>query len=161
LFIAFSCAALGYIFLAERFSLLVFIFFLAVAIGLVFLLWGSFTGKLGLIIPGALLIAIGAGVYYGWSNPDQPGGLQETGIMLVWFALGWLLITVFFSRDEETIYLVAINTRWNSSDGRFRFIHWGKPRKRDGFSEQYRVHWSHSGWRLSNISEIWYETVRF
>jgi hypothetical protein len=95
LFIAFSCAALGYIFLAERFSLLVFIFFLAVAIGLVFLLWGSFTGKLGLIIPGALLIAIGAGVYYGWSTPEQPGGLQETGIMLVWFALGWLLITVF------------------------------------------------------------------
>lgn len=95
LFITFSCAALGYIFLVERFSLLVFIFFLTAAIGLVFLLWGSFTGRLGLIIPGALLMATGAGVYYGWSNPEQPGGLQKTGIMLVWFALGWLLITVF------------------------------------------------------------------
>lgn len=95
LFIAFSCAALCYIYLAERFALLEFIFFLSASIGLVFLLWGSFTGKLGLIIPGALLIATGAGVYYGWSNPEQPGGLQKTGIMLVWFALGWLLITVF------------------------------------------------------------------
>lgn len=95
LFVAFSCAALSYIFLAERFALLEFIFFLSSALGVVFLLWGSFTGKLGLIIPGALLIAIGAGVYYGWSNPQQPGGLQKTGIMLVWFALGWLLITVF------------------------------------------------------------------
>lgn len=95
LFIAFSCIALGIIYLTKQFSLLVFIFFLSSAIGLVFLLWGSVTGKLGLIIPGALLIATGAGVYYGWSNPEQPGGLQKTGIMLVWFSLGWLMITVF------------------------------------------------------------------
>jgi hypothetical protein len=95
LFVAFTCGALGYIFLTEQFSLFIFIFYLSVAIGLVFLLWGSFTGKLGLIIPGALMIATGAGVYFGWSNPEQPGGLQKTGIMLVWFSLGWLLITVF------------------------------------------------------------------
>lgn len=95
LFIAFNCVALGYIFLVERFFLLDFIMYLSGAIGLVFLLWGSFTGKMGLIIPGALLISTGAGVYYGWSNPEQPGGLQKTGIMLVWFSMGWLLITVF------------------------------------------------------------------
>lgn len=95
LFVVFNCAALSYLFLYSRFALLDFILFISIAIGLVFLLWGSFTGKLGLIIPGALLIASGAGVYFGWSNPEQPGGLQKTGIMLVWFALGWVMITVF------------------------------------------------------------------
>jgi len=95
LFIAFSCVALSIIFLSEQFSLLVFIYYLSAAVGLVFLLWGSINGKLALIIPGALLIATGAGIYFGWSNPEQPGGLQKTGVMLVWFALGWLMITVF------------------------------------------------------------------
>jgi len=95
LFVAFSCAALSYLFLNSRFSLLDFIFFVSIAVGLVFLLWGSFSGKLGLIIPGALIIATGAGVYFGWSNPEQPGGLQKTGVMLVWFSLGWGMITVF------------------------------------------------------------------
>ncbi len=95
LFISFICGALSYLFLSARFSFMDFILFVSVAIGLVFLLWGSFTGKLGLIIPGALMIATGSGVYFGWSNPEQPGGLQKTGVMLVWFALGWVMITVF------------------------------------------------------------------
>jgi hypothetical protein len=95
LFVITICATLGHIFLTEKFSLLVFVFYLACAIGSVFLLWGSVSGKLGLIIPGAILSATGAGVYFGWSNPDEPGQLQKTGIMLVWFALGWVLITVF------------------------------------------------------------------
>ncbi len=95
LFVAFILAALAVIFLWQRFSLLVFVFYLSIAIGLVFLLWGGFSGRMALIIPGALLIATGAGVYFGWSNPETPGGLQKTGIMLVWFALGWGLIIVF------------------------------------------------------------------
>lgn len=95
LFISFILAALTIIFLSGRFSLLVFIFYISGAVGLVFLLWGSFSGRMAFIIPGALLIATGAGVFYGWSNPETPGGLQKTGIMLVWFALGWGLITVF------------------------------------------------------------------
>ncbi len=95
LFVSFVLAALAILFLTNQFTLLVFIFYLSTAIGIVFLLWGAFSGRISLIVPGALLIATGAGVFFGWSNPDTPGGLQKTGIMLVWFALGWILITVF------------------------------------------------------------------
>jgi len=95
LFVAFIFTALTVIFLSQRFTLLVFVFYLSIAVGLVFLLWGGFSGRMALIIPGALLIASGAGVYFGWRNPETPGGLQKTGIMLVWFALGWGLIIVF------------------------------------------------------------------
>ena len=95
LFISFTCAALSYIFLFNHTLFLDFVFYISIAIGLVFLLWGYKSLKIGLIIPGVLLPTTGAGVYYGWSNPQSPGGLQKTGIMLVWFALGWGLITVF------------------------------------------------------------------
>ncbi|MEN6529549.1 MAG: hypothetical protein ABFC97_06815 [Anaerolineaceae bacterium] len=95
LFISFTCAALSYIFLFNRTHFLDYVFYISIAIGLVFLIWGYKSAKIGLIIPGVLLPTIGAGVYYGWSNPQMPGGLQKTGIMLVWFALGWGLITVF------------------------------------------------------------------
>lgn len=95
LFVSFILASLTIIFLSQQFTLLIFVFYLSVAIGVVFLLWGGFSGRMALIVPGALLIATGAGVYFGWSNPETPGGLQKTGIMLVWFALGWVLITVF------------------------------------------------------------------
>lgn len=95
LFVSFVLAALAILFLTNQFTLLVFIFYLSTAIGIVFLLWGAYSGRISLIVPGALLIATGAGVFFGWSNPDTPGGLQKTGIMLVWFALGWVLITVF------------------------------------------------------------------
>jgi len=89
------CIGISFIVLSGRNSLLDFIIYLSLAVGLVFLVWGFSRRNVGLIIPGALLCSIGAGVYYGWSNPETPGGLQKTGIMLVWFALGWGLITVF------------------------------------------------------------------
>lgn len=95
LFIALICGALAYLFMTGNLGLLDFIFYLSIAIGAVFLLWGSISGNIGLIIPGALIVSSGAGVFYGWSNPEMPGGLQKTGIMLVWFSLGWGLIIVF------------------------------------------------------------------
>jgi len=87
-------AALSINFIARRNTLLDFVYFLTLAIGIVFLIWGVSSKRVSLIIPGAILATTGAGVYYGWSNPEAPGGLQKTGIMLVWFAFGWLLITV-------------------------------------------------------------------
>lgn len=72
-----------------------FVLDISIAIGLVFLIWGLKRKMLGLIIPGSLLITIGPGIYFGWVHSTDPEGLIETGIMLVWFALGWILITVF------------------------------------------------------------------
>ena len=94
LLIAAVGAALSFNFIARRNTLFDFVYFLTLAIGFVFIIWGVCTKKVSLIIPGAILATTGAGVYYGWSNPEAPGGLQKTGIMLAWFAFGWLLITV-------------------------------------------------------------------
>ncbi|HNR01146.1 MAG TPA: hypothetical protein PKK59_01275 [Anaerolineaceae bacterium] len=86
--------ALAYVFTSNRKTLLDFVFFLTLAVGIVVLVWGIARKKISLIIPGAIIATTGAGVYFGWSNPESPGGLQKTGVMLVWFAFGWLLITV-------------------------------------------------------------------
>jgi len=95
LFVSAISLALSYIFISNRKALLDFIFFLALAVGIVLLAWGLERRKLALIIPGVIISTVGAGVYFGWSNPESPGGLQKTGVMLVWFAFGWVLITVF------------------------------------------------------------------
>ncbi len=72
-----------------------FVLDLSVPLGAVFLIWGMKRKLIGLIIPGLILMTVGAGIYFGWRHATNPEGLVETGIMLVWFALGWILITVF------------------------------------------------------------------
>lgn len=75
-------------------ALLTFIFSVGMGLGLSLLLWGMLQRLLGLIIPGCLLLGIAPGVYFAWSRIGDINGLTETGIMLVWFALGWGLITI-------------------------------------------------------------------
>jgi len=77
-------------------SLLSFVLFIAVGFGLVLLLTGVYTRLLGLILAGALLSTTGAGVYFGWNETAGPNALTQTGIMLVWFSLGWILLTVIY-----------------------------------------------------------------
>ncbi len=95
LFVTAICTGLAIVFYIQQLELLNFILYISLPIGLVFLAWGLFTRKIGLIIPGLLIGTIATGVYMGWSDAQQSEGLKETGTMLVWFALGWLLITVF------------------------------------------------------------------
>jgi hypothetical protein len=94
LFVATISGAISFNFFTERLLLLDFVLTISVAIGVVFLLWGGRKKQIGLLIPGLLITTIGCGVYFAWKNAEDPQGLQETGIMLVWFALGWLLITI-------------------------------------------------------------------
>lgn len=94
LFITAICSGLAIVFFIQEKRLLDFILYISVPLGLVFLLWGITEKNLGLIIPGALIATMATGVYMGWSKSQQPEGLQETGTMLVWFALGWMLIVV-------------------------------------------------------------------
>lgn len=77
-------------------SLLSFVLFLAVGFGLVLLLTGIYTRLLGLILAGSLLATTGAGVYFGWNQSAGPNALAQTGIMLAWFSLGWILLTVIY-----------------------------------------------------------------
>ncbi len=72
--------------------------YISVGLGLALLAWGLLERLFGLIIPGCLLLGIGPGLYAGWGPQAEPNGLVQTGVMLVGFALGWALVTVFSRR---------------------------------------------------------------
>lgn len=86
--------SLGICFLTPWQPLTLFLYPL-VGLGLVFLAWGLVERLIGLVIPGSLLLGIGPGIYFSWKEPFIGNGLTQTGVMLVCFALGWGLITVF------------------------------------------------------------------
>lgn len=86
--------ALSIVFYLRDLRLLVFIFAISLAISFAFLLWGIVKQKVSLLIPGLLVGTIGSGVFSGWSTVGDINGLRDTGIMLVWFSLGWILISV-------------------------------------------------------------------
>lgn len=63
-------------------------------LGLLFLVWGSVSRKLGLLIPGGILSGIGAGALL-LAGPFS--GLEEPasgGLFMLSFAVGWALITL-------------------------------------------------------------------
>ncbi len=67
---------------------------LSASLGLTLLVWGIIARRmLGLIIAGCIVLTVAPALYYGWVvTPDLPI-LVKTGKMLVWLALGWLLIS--------------------------------------------------------------------
>lgn len=69
--------------------------YLLAGTGIFLLLWGLFAHIFGLIIPGCILSGVGIGLYQAWGASADLNGLARTGIMLVIFALGWGMITVF------------------------------------------------------------------
>lgn len=71
-----------------------FVLYGTLGVGLPLLLWGLITRLIGLVIPGCLLSGIGPGIYLAWKIPAAGNGLTQTGIMLVCFSIGWVLITV-------------------------------------------------------------------
>jgi hypothetical protein len=87
--------AVGLCFIYSAHGIVDFALYVASGLGIAFLIWGTLTRVFGLIIPGSILIGVGPGIYNAWSNLGKPNGLTQTGIMLVWFALGWALITIF------------------------------------------------------------------
>jgi hypothetical protein len=95
LFIITICFALSIIFFLKSFTVLTFVFGLSLAIGSSLLGWGVFNNVFSLQIAGLLVITIGVGIYKGWNTVGDINGLRDTGNMLVWFSLGWILITVF------------------------------------------------------------------
>ena len=94
LFIVMVSLAVAIVFFNRELSVLTFSLAISLAVGFVFIIWGFFKKSIGLFIPGLLLITIGIGVYNGWATVGDVNGLRDTGIMLVWFSLGWILITV-------------------------------------------------------------------
>jgi hypothetical protein len=71
-----------------------FVFYLALGTGLPLLFWGLVSRIFGLVIPGSLLVAAGPGVFMAWQSPNTGNALVQTGTMLVWFAGGWILMSI-------------------------------------------------------------------
>ncbi|MEA4909899.1 MAG: hypothetical protein GYA17_10040 [Chloroflexi bacterium] len=88
----------GFTLMQEPIHPLAFVLYVGGGLGLALLAWGLASKLFGLIIPGCLLIGIGPGIYGAWAAPSEPNGLVQTGVMLVSFALGWGLITLFSRR---------------------------------------------------------------
>ncbi|PKO18438.1 MAG: hypothetical protein CVU39_03085 [Chloroflexi bacterium HGW-Chloroflexi-10] len=86
---------LGFTFLQSEKRFLDFLFFIGLGIGVSLLGYGLYWRLFGLVIPGSLIIGIIPGIYNAWADPALNNPLIQTGIMLVWFALGWGLITIF------------------------------------------------------------------
>jgi hypothetical protein len=78
----------------DRITFFAFVISIGIGLGLSFLIWGTLNKLFGLIIPGCLLLGIAPGIFFAWSKAGDFNGLTETGVMLVWFALGWGLITI-------------------------------------------------------------------
>jgi hypothetical protein len=72
-----------------------FVLYLLTGLGLVLLAVGVYKRLIGLIIPGCLLVTIGPGTALAWGGMTGANSLAQTGVMLVWYALGWGLITLF------------------------------------------------------------------
>jgi len=87
--------ACGACFLASPAGVLDFILFLSVGLGLAFLAVGLSHHWIGFIIPACLLVSTGLGVYIPWGTRFGVNALSKTGGMLVMFAFGWGLITLF------------------------------------------------------------------
>ncbi len=87
--------SVGACFLFSDLRLFDFVLYLVTGTGFVLLVWGVFWRLIGLIIPGSLLISIGPGIYLPWGTELGINILTKTGMMLVIFAIGWVMIILF------------------------------------------------------------------
>jgi hypothetical protein len=70
------------------------IFYSGLAIGAGLLVWGIGRKLFGLIIAGSLLLSMSTGTGFSWNRLAFDNPVVQTGVMLVWFGLGWVLITI-------------------------------------------------------------------
>jgi len=95
---AFLCGcifgSLGACFLFTTLRVVDFGLYLSFGLGLAFLAWGMAGRLFGLVIPACLVLGAGSGVYLAWGYSLEVNELAKTGLMLVCFALAWLLITI-------------------------------------------------------------------
>ena len=94
LFASIVLSSTGIPFLTDQLNLLDFFLYIGLGIGLLFLIVGINQKLLGWLIPGSILFGIMPGLYFAWEDTNATNALEQTGVMLVWFALGWGLITI-------------------------------------------------------------------
>ena len=84
----------GIPFLINQMNILDFFLYIGLGIGLNFLIAGINLKLLGFLIPGSIILGVMPGLYFAWEDSTATNALEQTGVMLVWFALGWGLITI-------------------------------------------------------------------
>lgn len=72
------------------------------ALGVIFLASGIIAGKRGLLIPGGILLGIGAGVFIQEQFYPNLDGTMQGGLFMVAFACGWALITLLSLVVKDT-----------------------------------------------------------
>ncbi len=87
------CLALAGSFLNSDAGLLDFVFYIGIGLGVSLLLWGIGAKLFGLIIAGSIVLTVAPGVSFPWKSIGVTNLISQTGVMLVWFGLGWALIT--------------------------------------------------------------------
>lgn len=71
-----------------------FVFYLGIGIGSSLLIWGIGARLFGLIIAGSIVMTVAPGVSFSWQILGITNPITQTGLMLVWFGLGWAIITI-------------------------------------------------------------------
>jgi hypothetical protein len=88
------CLALTGCFLNSDAGFLDFVFYIGIGLGISLLLWGIGAKLFGLIIAGSIVLTVAPGLSFPWKSIGVTNLISQTGVMLVWFGLGWALITV-------------------------------------------------------------------
>jgi hypothetical protein len=94
LFLTIIFASIGIPFLIGQLNLLDFFFYIGLGIGLLLIISGIYWKLFGLLIPGSIVVGIMPGLFFAWEKTNATNALEQTGVMLVWFAFGWGLITI-------------------------------------------------------------------
>jgi len=94
---------LAFSFLFSQLRIYDFVFYLLIWLGLGLLAWGIIVKLFGLILAGCISITVGSGIFFGWGFHPQNNGLAQTGIMLIWFAVGWALVVIISRLVHEKL----------------------------------------------------------
>jgi hypothetical protein len=78
--------------------------YFVLALGLLFLVWGIAARNIGPLIPGGILSGIGLGIIL-VESVNLPEGMDDGGLFMLAFALGWGLITLLSA-------VVTAKTQW-------------------------------------------------
>lgn len=87
-------AAIAYVVLITPARVSDFAFLVSIASGIVFIALGVRNHAIGWLIPGGLCLGLGPGMYALLSRINVEPTLSAIGLFLLWFAFGWVLISL-------------------------------------------------------------------
>jgi hypothetical protein len=73
-------------------------------LGVLFLAWGLLSREVGLLVPGGILVGIGAGVLFMQAYQSAVGDMAAAGTFLLIFAAGWVMITLAALIIHKTVW---------------------------------------------------------